>query len=103
MFMNDDTEFQELIRAEFLLPYLTNEFLRIYAKENAGGLLFAFLKDNGRLRSLVCGDAWRRCTASLLAQFLKLDAAHFFTSTSFSVPGACGMEPTHALKCCKCW
>ena len=51
--MNDDTEFQELIRAEFLLPYLTNEFLRIYAKENAGGLLFAFLKDNGRLRPMV--------------------------------------------------
>ena len=81
MFTNDDTEFQELIRSEFLLPYLTNEFLQIYAKENAGGLLFAFLKANGRLRPLVCGDAWRRCIASLIAQFVKLDAAHFFTST----------------------
>jgi len=81
MFMNNDTEFQELIRKEFLLPYLTNEFLEIYAKDNAGGLLFAFLKANGRLRPLVCGDAWRRCIASLIAQFLKLDAAHFFTST----------------------
>ena len=37
MFMNDDTEFQELIRSEFLLPYLTNEFLQNYAKENAEG------------------------------------------------------------------
>ena len=81
MFMNNDTEFQELIRTEFLLPYLTNEFLQIYAKDNAGGLLFAFLKANGCLRPLVCGDAWRRCIASLIAQFLKLDAAHFFTST----------------------
>ena len=81
MFMNNDTEFQELIRKEFLLPYLTNEFLEIYAKDNAGGLLFAFLKANGRLRPLVCGDAWRRCIASLIAQFLKLGAAHFFTST----------------------
>ena len=79
--MNNDTEFQELIRTEFLLPYLTNEFLQIYAKDNAGGLLFAFLKANGRLRPLVCGDAWRRCIASLIAQFLKLGAAHFFTST----------------------
>ena len=63
------------------MPYLTNEFLDIYAKDNAGGLLFAFLKANGRLRPLVCGDAWRRCIASLIAQFLKLGAAHFFTST----------------------
>ena len=31
MFMNNDTEFQELIRTEFLLPYLTNEFLQIYS------------------------------------------------------------------------
>ena len=30
MFINDDTEFQELIRTEFLLLYLTNEFLQIY-------------------------------------------------------------------------
>jgi hypothetical protein len=39
------------------LPYLTNDFLQLYAEEIAGGLLFAFLKAHGKLRPLVCGLA----------------------------------------------
>ena len=82
MFTNDDIEFQELIRTELILPYLTNDFLQLYAEEIAGGLLFAFLKANGKLRPLVCGDTLRRYLAFLIAQFLKLDAENYFT-TSF--------------------
>ena len=75
MFTNNDIEFQELVRTEPILPYLTNDFLQLYAEEIAGGLLFdAFLKANDKLRPIVCGDTLRRCLAFLVAQFLKSDA-----------------------------
>ena len=79
MFINNDTEFQGLVRNELILHYLTNDFLQLCAEEIAGGLLFAFLKENGKLRHLVCGDTLQPCLAFHIAQFLKSDAAHYFT------------------------
>ena len=100
---SNEIEFQELIRTELILPHLANDFLQLFAEENAGGLLFAFLKANGELRPLVCGDTLRRRLA-FIAQFFKLDAETIsppLTPISSNVLGACRMVPPSALNFCK--
>ena len=56
LFTNNDTELHQLILDELIFPYVTGEFLLFSLPELAGGLLFAFLKKDGGLRSLLCGS-----------------------------------------------
>ena len=81
LFTNNDTELHQLIIDELIFPYVTGEFLPFFLPKLAGGLLTAFLKKDGGLRSLLCGSIWRRCAARVSSDCTR-DAAHrFFTTT----------------------
>jgi hypothetical protein len=81
LFMNNDTELHHLIFDELIWPYVMGDFLHEFLPELAGGLLFAFLKNNGGLRPLLCGSIWRRCAARLISDCTRTAAHTFFTTT----------------------
>jgi hypothetical protein len=65
LFLNDNTELHTLIRKRLILPYLTGSFHPSFIEDYAGGLLTALQKPDGGIRSILCGEVWRRCFASL--------------------------------------
>ena len=66
LFQNNDSELHELIIDELISPYVLGEFVPQILPELAGGLLFAFLKEDGGIRPLLFGSIWRRCAARLI-------------------------------------
>ena len=87
LFMGDDEELQQLIRIHLLLPYLFGDFHPSHMQEYAGGLLLALEKpanedgSPGGLRSIICGESWRRCLANLAAAAVRGPISRIFTST----------------------
>ena len=48
------------IRSELILPYIYGDFHPDHLQEKAGGLLFAFFKDNGvDVRTIPFGGTWK--------------------------------------------
>jgi hypothetical protein len=87
LFMGDDEELQELIRIHLILPYLFGDFHPSHMQEYAGGLLLALEKpanEDGSpsgLRTIICGESWRRCLANLAAAAVRGPISRIFTST----------------------
>ncbi len=84
LFARDEPELHALLRKHAILPYLTGDFHITHIEEYAGGLLIALQKPvsvGGGIRPILCGDAWRRCFASLAANATQGSVANIFTST----------------------
>ena len=84
LFARDEPELHALLRKHAILPYLTGDFHITHIEEYAGGLLIALQKPEsvgGGIRPILCGDAWRRCFASLAANATQGSVANIFTST----------------------
>jgi len=80
LFLNDDTDAQELIIKHLLLPYAKGDFHPSYLHEHAGGRLSAFLKsDLFKIRPINSSSSWRRGAAHLINASVKEDASTFFT------------------------
>ncbi len=82
LFFNNNTDLHNLIRKRLILPYLTGSFHPSFIEEYAGGLMMALQKQDGGVRSILCGEIWRRCFASLAvnATPVRNEAAKLFTS-----------------------
>ncbi len=84
LFVNDNDTLHRLIHDRLILPYLTGSFRPDFIAEYVGSLLLALQKSQAAgegLRSILCGETWRRCFASLAADAVRNDAAEIFTST----------------------
>ena len=80
----DEPALHALLRKHVILSYLTGDFHITHIEEYAGGLLIALQMPasvGGRIRPILCGDAWRQCFASLAANAAGGSGDNIFSST----------------------
>ena len=59
------------------------------------------MKEGGGIRPLLCGTAWRRCYASIVARWIAEDASSFFTTSCPNFIQFAGGTPDGATLCAK--
>jgi len=80
-FNDGDEMFHDLIRTQFILPYVKGDFYEGHLSEAAGGKFFALEKPNDSVRPVIIGSTWRRAPASLSVADVNSDVAIFLMST----------------------
>ena len=87
LFTGDDDDLQGLIRDHMILPYLFGDFHPSHIQEYAGGLFLTLEKPakdclgpRGRRQSIICGEIWHSCFASLATNSVQGPISRIFTS-----------------------